>query len=156
MKLEMIRVPNGYAFATAEAANDASSHRVGERVVFNAIKPRSNKFQRKFFALLRFAFDYWEPSEGEAIQYKGHQVEKDFDRFRQDVTIMCGFYTPVWGANGDMRLVARSIAFTEMEPEDFARLYSAAISVCMRLVMKSKGFTAQMVEDAVEHILRFD
>lgn len=157
MKLDLVRVPNGYAFATADSAKAAERHRLGEKVVANVVKPRSNRFHRKFFALLRFGFDYWEPADAEQpIQYRGHTVEKDFDRFRDDVTIMCGFYTPVWAANGELRLVPRSIAFAEMEPDDFARLYSTAISVLMRLVMKSKGFTEQQLEDAVEQILRFD
>lgn len=156
-KIELIRVPNGYAFATADAVTAAAKHKVGEKVVANVVKPRSNKFQRKFFALLRFAFDYWEPAETDTpLEYRGHVVEKDFDRFRADVTIMCGFYTPVWAANGEMRLMPKSIAFSEMEPEEFGRLYSTAISVLMRLVMQAKGFTADQLEDAVENILRFD
>lgn len=155
--IELIRVPNGYAFATEEAVKAAAKHKVGEKVLASVVKPRSNKFQRKFFALLRFAFDYWEPDEVDhPVEYKGQAVEKDFDRFRDDVTIMCGFYTPVWAANGEMRLIPKSIAFSEMEPDDFARLYSAAISVLMRLVMKSKNFTEQQLHDAVDNILRFD
>lgn len=157
MKLNLVRVPNGYAYADADSAKAGEKHRLGERVQASVVKPRSNKFQRKFFALLRFAFDYWEPAEGDApIEFRGVPVEKDFDRFRADVTIMCGFFTPVWNAKGELRLEAKSIAFSEMEPEEFGRLYNTAIGVLMKLVMRSKGFTEQQLEQAVDELLRFD
>jgi hypothetical protein len=157
MKLRLVRVPNGYAFADSESATAADKHRVGEAVLATVVKPRSNPFQRKFFALLKFAFDYWEPGDAEApATYRGQLVEKDFDRYRDDVTILCGFYTPVWNARGEMRLEAKSIAFAEMEPDDFLRLYNTAIGVLMKMVMRSKGFTPEQLDAAVDTILRFD
>lgn len=157
MKLSLVRVPNGYAFADAESAKAAEKHRLGESVSATVVKPRSSKFQRKFFALLRLAFDYWEPSAGDSpSEYKGVPIEKDFDRFRSDVTILCGFYTPVWNARGELRLEARSISFAEMEPEEFAQLYNTAIGVLMKLVMRAKGFSEAELERAVDELLRFD
>lgn len=157
MKLNLVRVPNGYAYADADSARAGEKHKLGERVQASVVKPRSNRFQRKFFALLRFAFDYWEPAEGDTpAEYRGQVIEKDFDRFREDVTILCGFYTPVWNARGELRMQAKSIAFSEMEPEEFLRLYNTAIGVLMRLVMGSKGFTERQLEQAVDELLRFD
>lgn len=157
MKLRLVRVPNGYAFADSESATAANKHKLGEAVMATVVKPRSSPFQRKFFALLKFAFDYWEPGDAdEPVMYRGQLVEKDFDRFRSDVTILCGFYTPVWNARGEMRLEAASIAFSEMEPEDFLRLYNTAIGVLMKMVMQSKGFTQDQLDAAVDNILRFD
>ena len=157
MKLNLVRVPNGYAYADADSARAGEKHKLGERVQASVVKPRSNRFQRKFFALLRFAFDYWEPSEGDTpAEYRGQVIEKDFDRFREDVTILCGFYTPVWNARGELRMQAKSIAFSEMEPEEFGRLYNTAIGVLMRLVMRSKGFTERQLAQAVDELLRFD
>lgn len=157
MKLRLVRVPNGYAFADSESAKAADKHKLGEAVMATVVKPRSSPFQRKFFALLKFAFDYWEPGDADdPVMYRGQLVEKDFDRFRADVTILCGFYTPVWNARGEMRLEAASIAFSEMEPEDFLRLYNTAIGVLMKMVMASKGFTQRQLDEAVDNILRFD
>lgn len=157
MKLRLVRVPNGYAFADAESAKAAEKHRLGETVSASVVKPRSGPFHRKFLALLRFGFDYWEPGDAaEPVTYHGHVVEKDFERFRKDVTVLCGFYTPVWNARGELRLEAASIAFDQMEPDDFARLYSTAIGVLMRLVMASKGFTEAQLRRAVDELSRFD
>lgn len=155
--MNLVRVPNGYAYADAESAKAGESHKLGDKVTATVVKPRSTKFQRKFFALLRMAFDYWEPSEGEApLEYKGIPIEKDFDRFRSDVTILCGHFTPVWNARGEMRAEAKSIAFDKMEPEDFLQLYNKAIGVLLDLVMRSKGFSEQQLSAAVDELLRFD
>lgn len=157
MKLRLVRVPNGYAFADAESAKAAEKHRLGETVSASIVKPRSGPFHRKFLALLRFTFDYWEPADAaEPVTYRGHVVEKDFERFRGDVVVLCGHYTPVWNANGEMRLEPASIAFDQMEPDDFARLYSTAVGVCMRIAMSSKGFTEDQLRRAVDEISRFD
>lgn len=157
MKLRLVRVPNGYAFADSDSAKAADKHKLGEAVMATVVKPRSNPFLRKFMALLKFAFDYWEPGDADdPVMYRGQLVEKDFERFRSDVTILCGFYTPVWNARGEMRLEAASIAFSEMEPEDFLRLYNTAIGVLMKMVMGSKGFTQDQLDAAVDNILRFD
>ena len=157
MKLRLVRVPNGYAFADAESAKAAEKHRLGETVNASIVKPRSSPYHRKFMVLLRFGFDYWEPSEqAEPVMFRGHVVEKDFERFRGDITILCGFYRPVWNAKGEMRIEPLSIAFDEMEPEDFARLYSTAIGVLMRQVMSSKGFTEETLRRAVDELSRFD
>lgn len=157
MKVNVIRVPNGYAFADSDSARAGDAHKLGAHLAMTVVKPRSNKFQRKFFALLRFAFDYWEPGDGDTPpEYRGQMIEKDFERFREDITILCGFYTPVWNARGELRMQAKSIAFSEMEAEDFGRLYSTAIGVLMRLVMASKGFSEQQLSVAVDELLRFD
>lgn len=157
MKLRLVRVPNGYAFADADSAKAAEKHRLGEAVTASVTKPRSSPYHRKFFALLKFAFDYWEPADAEApVQFRGMTPEKDFDRFREEVTILCGFYRPVWNVRGELRLEALSIAFSEMEPAEFDRLYQAAIGVLMQLVMRSKGFTPAQLDSAVDEILRFD
>lgn len=156
MKLRLVRVPNGYAFADADSARAAEKHRLGETVQASVVKPRSRPFHRKFFALLRFAFDYWEPEEADTpTEWRGHQVEKSFERFRKDVIILCGHGHPVWNARGELRVEADSIAFDEMDQETFDQLYSTAIDVLMRLVMRSKGFTEEQLRDAVDEVMRF-
>lgn len=159
MKIRLVRVPNGYAFADAEGAKAASRHRLGDAVLCDVVKPRSVPFQRKFFALLTFAFDYWEPGvdeDGVVPEYRGMPIEKSFDRFRKDVIILCGFHHPVWNAKGELRLEADSIRFDEMEADDFLRLYNTAIGVLMKLVMRSKGFSERALRDAIAEIERFD
>ena len=157
MKIKLVRVPNGYAFADAEGAKAAEKHKLGSAVMASIVKPRSSPYQRKFFAMLRFAFDYWEPGEGaEPVSYKGHVPEKNFDRFRSDITILCGFYHAVYAANGELRLEADSIAFDEMEPADFDRLYNTAIGVLLRLVLSAKGFSEAHLREAVDQLQAFD
>ena len=160
MKIKLVRVPNGYAFADAEGAKAAEKHKLGATVLATVVKPRSSPFQRKFFAMLRFAFDYWEPDATlagtEPVNWQGQVPEKNFERFRKDITILCGFHTAVWNARGELRLEADSIAFDEMEPADFERLYTTAIGVLLRLVLAAKGFSEAHVREAVDHLQAFD
>lgn len=156
MRLHLVRVPNGYAFADGRSAKEGEKHRLGERVIAEVKKPRSHAFHRKFFALLQFAFDYWEPGDAATpAEYHGMPIEKSFDRFRDDVIVLAGFGTPVWNARGELRLVPRSVSFAAMDAEEFERLYSASVDVCMRLVLRSKGFTREALDRAVEELEKF-
>jgi hypothetical protein len=154
--INLVRVPNGYAFADAEAVEVGKRHRLGERVRAKVVKPRSLPYHRKFFSLLQFAFDYWEPDDAEVpAEYRGMRIEKSFARFRDDVIVLAGFGTPVWNARGELRLVPRSIAWSEMDADEFDQLYKASIDVCMRLVMRSKGFTREALDRALEELEKF-
>ena len=157
MRLRVVRVDGGYAFADAASAAAAARQKIGDQFVADVVKPRNNGFHKKFFALLRFAFDYWEPTEAaEQLVYRGESVQKSFKRFRHDVTILCGFYTPTYNARGEVRLEPRSISFSSMEPEEFEELFSTAIDVLLRMVMESKGFNAETLRRAADEIVRFD
>ncbi len=155
MKMNLIVTATGYAPADAEAiAARQKYHKPGRLVTAEIKVPRNPKFLRKYMALLRLGFDAWDPDGDQ--QYKGRPIEKDFDRFRKDVIITAGFYTPVWNLRGELRVEAQSIAFDRMEEEDFERLYSATINVLIKQVLGQQGYTAESLDALVNDILRFD
>lgn len=155
MKLRLIVTTTGYAPADEEAiAARKRWHKPGAIVTADVKVPRNPKFLKKYMALLRVGFDAWEPPADH--QYKGRPIEKDFERFRHDVAIMAGFFTPVWNLKGEMRIEPKSIAFEAMTEEEFAALYSATINVLLKQVLGSHGYTAEEVDRQVEQILRFD
>lgn len=158
MKLRLVRIPKGYAFADAESADAAKSHHLGDHVVADVVRPRSNKYMRRYFALLRLGFDFWQPvgPDGKPMTYRGRPVEKDFGRFRGDIAILAGFYRPVWNARGELRVDPLSIGFASMDEPTFERLYSKTIDVLIELVLGAHGFTREQVDAAVEELLRFD
>ena len=111
------------------------------------------KFHRKFFALMHLAFDYWEPpkhGEGSALSDK-MAIERNFDRFRYDVTILAGYYDATYRLNGDVRLEAKSISFGSMSEDDFEDLYSKVIDVIINRVCTqfSEYELRKQVEDMV-------
>lgn len=111
---------------------------------------RNYRFLKKFMALIRFAYDQWEPAEK---TYQGQVIQKNFKRFRQDITILAGYYdstTTVWGAT---RLEAQSISFARMSAEDFEKLYSAAIDVILKHVLKN--FTRSDLDAVVAELMGY-
>lgn len=155
MRLNLIVTTTGYTPADEEAiAIRRKYHKAGALVTADIKVPRNGKFQRKYFALMHMAFDYWEqPTDRE---YKGRPIEKNFERFRHDVTIMAGFYEAVWNLRGEMRLEPKSVAFDRMEENQFEELYSAVMDVLLRMVLEEKGFKKQNVDEMVESILKFE
>lgn len=108
---------------------------------------RNYEFHKKFFALLNLAFDYWEPPDN-------HVGEKNFDQFRSDVIILCGFYHQWIRLDGTTRVTAKSIAFGSMTEEEFDKLFSKAIDVIIKHVLKT--YTDEMLRSVVEQIEAFE
>lgn len=106
----------------------------GEVLKLSFKKIRNGKYHRKFFALLNFAFDAWEPGR-QHKSYKGMPVAKNFERFRKDVVIQAGFYEQTFDLDGRMRLEAQSISFANMDDLEFEKVYSAVADVILQKVL---------------------
>ena len=114
---------------------------VGELFTLSVKFKRNAKFHRKFFALLNFAFEHWEPSR-KYKTYRGKPVAKNFERFRSDIIIMAGFYEQTFGLDGRMRVQAQSIAFDKMDDAEFEALYNAVADAILQHVLPS-GYCAR-------------
>jgi len=115
----------------------------GELCEVHTLVPRNPRFHRKFFALLNIGFDAWEPS----LQHRGATVEKNFDEFHEEVTILAGHYIQTWTLDGEMRLRAKSISFAAMDDEEFERVYNAVANVLLSKVLTRYAGRAEL--DAV-------
>jgi len=148
------KFPNAsFVPASEDDAELLSKVKVGETVKLTLTRPRNIKFHRKFMALMRLAFDYWEPpkhGEGSAWADK-MPIERDFDRFRYDVTILAGYYEATYRLNGDVRLEAKSVGFGSMSEDNFEKLYSKVIDVIINRVCTqySEHELRKQVEDMV-------
>lgn len=106
----------------------------GELARIEAVVPRNSKFHRKFFALLNLGFEAWEPPR-QRKRYKGHPVQKNFEQFREDITIAAGFYEQTFDLKGRMKLKAKSISFANMDDAEFEKVYSAVADVLLNGVL---------------------
>ena len=113
-------------------------------------KPRNIGFHKKLFALISIAYEAWTP---EKMEYKGVAVQKNRTRFRHDLTVMAGFYTPTFKANGELVMVPKSISFAKMDEEEFSQLYSKFIDVILAQILTH--YTAQDLDEQVNKILGF-
>lgn len=111
---------------------------------------RNAKFLRKFFALLEVAYDSWEPA---VSAYKGLSVQKNLDRFREDLIVAAGFYTPVAGLDGTLVLQAKSISYAGMGEAEFNALYQAVAQVILDKILSHH--TRDELDDQVNRILGF-
>jgi len=105
------------------------------------IKPRNYKFHKKWFALVKFAYDHWKPSNLEDARWKNVVPEKSFDRFRKDIIIMAGRYIAVYRVDGSVRIEAQSIAFANMDEEEFGKLYDKTANVILEKILTT--YTAE-------------
>lgn len=124
--------------------------KLGAGVTASVKKHRNPRFHRKFFALLNVAFDAWEPGIKE---HKGMPVQKNFDRFRKDITISAGFYDVVVNLKGEVRAEAKSINFSSMEDDEFADLYSAVINVILAKILTN--YSRDDLDNVVNQVLGF-
>ena len=81
-------------------------------------RPRNLQFHRKFFALLHTVFDNQEKYE-------------DFEAFRKEVTMRCGYWKEHHHLSGKVSYEAKSISFADMDELEFAELYEKAIQVLL-------------------------
>lgn len=152
----LLKTPNG---ALAPADDEASALigkiKAGQGVRATIRRARNVAFHRKAFALFKLAFDIWEPTV--PLEYQGQPVEKDFDRFRKDITILSGFYKPVYNARGEVRLEAESLSFASMDEERFGKVFKAVLTVVWNRVLKTAGYASEAeVERVVNELMRFD
>lgn len=106
---------------------------------------RNSAFHKKYFSMLKFAFDHWNPKD-----VYGINIQKNFDVFREQVTIRAGYYVQVFDLDGNFQLHAKSIAFGRMTQDEFEKLYSATIDVIL-----SDVFTG-CDDDVVMQLLQYD
>ena len=116
---------------------------------------RNGKFLRKYFALLKFAYDMWAELQPPR-QHRGQPVITSFERFRDEVTILAGHYETVWNIQGEMRLQAKSVSFARMSEEDFEKFYSHVIDVLLQKVLSSTQITPQKLRAYVDQVMAFD
>lgn len=125
----------------------------GEMFWVKTIQKRNSKFHRKFFALLTVGYEAWDPGRKHKT-YKGEPVAKNFEQFREDVTILAGYYEQTFGIAGEMKLKARSISFAKMDQAEFEELYSAVADVLLGRVLESYSNRAEL-DEVVDRVMRF-
>lgn len=152
----LIRTPSGaLAPADEDSRNLIGSLKVGAPIRAKLAKARNIKFHRKAFSLFKLAFDLWEP--GDTLEYKGQRVEKSFDGFRKDITILAGFYKAAYNVRGEVRLEAESLSFSSMSEDRFEQVYRAVLNVVWKRVLQQAGYkSVEDVDAAVEELLRYE
>ena len=153
--VHLLRTAHGaFVPATDEDVDAARRFKTGELCRFDLKTMRNGRFFRKWWVLARIAFDAWAETMP-AQEYQGRPVLPDFQRFRKDLTIMAGFFRPVWNARGELRVEPESLAWSEMNEERFEKLYSATINAVIHKILPHKQLTDEEMRAWVDRVLEF-
>ena len=154
---DILLVKNYHALKPADEKAEQWLSKIGqgEAIQVRARKYRNLSFHRKFFALVNYAFDMWQPPElpddpGRPWM-KDISPTKNLDRFRKDMTILAGFYESYYRLDGTVRVEAKSIAFDKMDEDEFSELYSRMIDVILEHIcvgMDSDQLSREILEFA--------
>lgn len=151
------RISGGNVMPEDQETKDAvGKMAVGDMLQGKFTKMRNPQFHRKFFALLNHAFQHWEPRAYREDVAVGGDVTaplKEFEQFREDITIMAGYYTSSFRVDGTAKLRAKSISFGKMDEAEFEKLYSSVINVILEHVLTN--YDKDDIDRVVEHTMRF-
>lgn len=95
--------------------------KIGDTLLCAVRKPRNIKLHRKAFVLLKLVWPHTEYPTMETL--------------RKTMTIGAGFVEPfINPLTGEVSLVPKSWAFTNMDETEFSELYSRLVDVALKLV----------------------
>lgn len=154
MELIFAKGVSGLIPACEEASDWLRKKKLGATILVEPREMRNGAFFKKWWALLKVAFDYFEET-APSVEYKGTQIRPNFKRFRKDITIMSGFFETVVNVNGELRLEAESLQWASMTEERFTELYDATIQTLLTKVLKGSQWNEQVLRAAVEDVTRF-
>jgi len=151
MKIRLIKTLSGLVPFDPDTEAWYQKMKVGAVSEHESTVMRNPGFFRKYFALLNIGFGNWNPGE---INSKYGVPIKNFDRFRKDVAILCGFYEIVDRLDGTAKPEAKSISWAKMEEPEFQDLYSKTIDLFLRKIY-DKDMTAEKLDIIVNKYLNF-
>ena len=144
--------PKTYYCSNDQAEEWDRKNNIGDEVKAPWKRTRQLWRHKKYFALLNVGFDNWNPGE---INSKYGIPEKNFERFRKDIAILCGFYSVVVRLNGSTRVEADSISFSKMDEQTFRDLYSKTVDLLIRDVYGIGNMTPDRMDEMVNQYLGF-
>lgn len=127
MEIQLVRTILGLQAYSDEDYEMLHSIPMGKVVKAKITMPRNPKFHRKFFALIRAAWDSLTEQQRKNI----HSVEC----FREQLLITSGFSEPIYDINGNAFLErAKSISFSRMGEDEFDKVYSRVLDTILTLL----------------------
>jgi hypothetical protein len=133
MKLHVIKTQTGL-----KPAYD-SDYEVYSKIPLNEVfeieykKPRNIGFHRKYFALIKLAFE--------------NQTDyRNLNDLRRDISIVAGYYDEVVNkVTGEVYKMPKSISFAQMDEIEFSELYEKTKDV----ICKWLGVTDESIEEEI-------
>lgn len=155
MEVLCIKTPSG-ALAPANETEAEKLKRIKPMAMtrVDVTVVRNGQFHRKWMALAQVAYDLWTETV-EPVEYRGQKVQPVFDKFRKELTILAGYWHPVFNIDGTFKVEADSISYANMSQETFEALYSKTIDAILAKVLPRHGLSRQALDHHVDRVLEF-
>ena len=132
MKINFVKQPGGVLIPADDyEVERLTKFKTGEMYEVEIKLSRSPAFHRKCFAFMKFCFEHWR-SDREFLD-----EHEQFKCFRNNLTVLSGYYTETFKINGDVRIEAKSLSFGSMDQEEFEGCYNAMITAACKHIFKS-------------------
>jgi len=129
MKITMIKLAKGVLVPADDLEADKMIRFKSTGMYNVEIKQSRNpKFLAKIHVFFKFCFEHW---DGYEVLEHG-TAKTQLERMRKDLTILAGFYHQDYRLDGTIRTEARSLAFENMDEEEFSDCYHAVIQAAMK------------------------
>ncbi len=136
MKINFIKQAGGVLIPASDLETEKLTRfKTGEQYEVEIKLTRNVAFHRKVFAFFNFCFEFWKGDN----EFQCEQ--KQFDVFRDHLTVLAGFYGSYAGIDGRVRVEAKSISFSKMSQDEFELLYNALINAALKHVFPNADQT---------------
>lgn len=117
------RTPTGFEPASVHSAQDMQRIKVGKEVRCEVKEERNVAFHNKAMSLIRTGYKCWS-TNCQGVEIDGVMVTPCFETYREQMTIMAGYFHYVLNIDGSVIPKADSISFAKMDQERFERFYN--------------------------------
>ena len=133
MKLHVIKTQTGLKPAWDSDYEIYSKIPLNEVFEIEYRKPRNYNFHKKYFALIKLAFE--------------NQTDyRNLNDLRRDISIVAGYYDEVVNkVTGEVYKMPKSISFAQMDEIEFSELYERTKDV----ICKWLGVTDESIEEEI-------
>lgn len=145
-----IRTHAGLVPDDQEAVDLLAKIKIGEGVQAEIKRNRLYWYHKKFFKMLAFAFDHWEPP---SVEYGGKVVGKSLEVFRAWCIMQAGYVELAVTPDGKIRVEPMSIKFSKMGQDEFEKLHNDVCNVVLRDVLAN--YKRADLDEVVERLCRF-
>lgn len=130
MQIEMVKNAGGvFVPAFDHDLPRLTKFKNGEMYTADIKLTRNPAFHRKMFAFFNFCFAHW------AAERAGYEFTDEYTQkkeFRNNLTILAGFFDVVTTIKGETKVRAKSLAYGNMEPDEFERCYNAMVNAAIK------------------------
>jgi hypothetical protein len=132
MKVNFIKQPGGVLIPADDMEVERlTKFKTGEMYEVEIKLSRNPVFHKKVFVFMKFCFDHWR-SEREFLN-----EQQQFECFRNNLTVLAGYYTESFKINGEVRIEAKSLSFGSMDQETFEACYNAMITAACKHIFQT-------------------